>query len=121
MMNYKDDIYFNANNTGDFFRDCIEHAVSFTFDQMYDSSWRRVVSDKPLKWLFENLDKITHHSLIVCHHVMEEQNERWGSEKHLELNIEIRGERTTYIFTAEINFCYLEYFVTSYELNHDLP
>jgi len=119
-MNTLDDIHYQATGNGDFFRDCIEHAVSFTFDQMLDSSWRRIVSDKPLKWLFENPDKITHHSLTVRQHALEEQNERWSNEKHLELDVEIRGEGTTYILTVEIDFCHLEYFATTYELEPKL-
>ena len=119
-MNYKDDICYQTEKSEVFFRDCIEHSVSFTFDQMFDSSWRRIASDKPLKWLFENFDNITHHQLIVRWHALEEQNERWSNEKHLELNVEIRGERTTYIFTAEIDFCYLNYFVLTYGLESKL-
>ena len=117
-MYYMEDIYLHTDDTEDFIRDCIDHSVSFTFDQMHDSSWRRTASDKPLKWMFENLDKVMQRSLIVRHHALKEQNEHWGNEKHLELNIEIRGESTTYIFTAEINYCYLEYFITTYGLKY---
>jgi hypothetical protein len=83
---------------------------------MPDDSWFRFSSDRPLEWILDNTDKITTHFFIIRRHTLEEQNERWGKDKHLEVNFELRGDKSTYIFSAEIDFQYLEYFVEKYKL-----
>ena len=114
------DIYYPTVNTPAFYRDCISHAVAFTLDRMPDNSWRRLSSDRPLEWILDHLDAVTIHFLIVRRHTLDEQNERWGSDKHLEVNFELRFEQSTYIFSVEMDYCYLEYFVEEYELNIDV-
>ena len=117
-MNHSDSYYPTAN-TPAFYRDCIFHAVAFTLDRMPDNSWRRLSSDRPLEWVLNHLDAVTTHFLIVRRHTLDEQNERWGSDKHLEVNFELRFEQSTYIFSAEMEDCYLEYLVEEYGLDVD--
>ena len=114
-MNHTD-IYYPTANTPAFYRDCISHAVAFTFDRMPDNSWRRHSSDHPLEWVLNHLDTVTAHFLIVRRHTLDEQNERWGNDKHLEVNVELRFEQSTYIFSAELDDCYLEYLIEKYGL-----
>ncbi|MDR2682574.1 MAG: hypothetical protein LBB64_01740 [Dysgonamonadaceae bacterium] len=116
-MNTNNDIYYPTIHTPAFYRDCISHAVAFTFDRMPDNSWRRLSSDQPLAWALEHLDAVTTHALIVRRHTLEEQNERWGNDKHLEVNFELRIHASTYIFSAEMEYRYLEYFLAQYGLN----
>ena len=111
------DTYYPTVNTPAFYRDCISHAVAFTLDRMPDYSWRRHSSDQPLEWVLNHLDAVTTHFLIVRRHTLEEQNERWGSDKHLEVNFEWRYDQSTYIFSVEMDYCYLGYFVEEYGLN----
>ncbi|GHV60444.1 hypothetical protein FACS1894182_15170 [Bacteroidia bacterium] len=115
-MNTYRDIYYQTANTQFFYQDCISHAVSFTLDRMPDHSWRRLSSDQPLEWIFEHLDAVTTHFLIVRQHTLEEQNERWSNDKHLEVNFELRIDQSTYIFSAEMEYRYLEYFIEQYGL-----
>ena len=112
-MNHSD-IYYQTINTQEFYRDCIFHAVAFTLDRMPDNSWRRLSSDRPLKWILDHLGAITTRFLIVRRHTLDDQNERWGTDKHLEVNFELRFDQSTYIFSAEMDYCYLEYFVEHY-------
>ena len=114
-MNHSD-IYYPAVNTQEFYRDCISHAVTFTLDRMPDNSWRRFYSDRPLEWILDHLDAISSCFLIVRQHTLDEQNERWGADKHLEVNFELWFNQSTYIFSAEMDYCYLEYFVEQYGL-----
>ena len=111
------DAYYPAINTQSFYKDCISHAVAFTLDRMPDNSWRRLSSDHPLEWIFDHLDAVTTHFLIVRRHTLDEQNERWGADKHLEVNFELRFNQSTYIFSAEMDHCYLEYFIEQYGLS----
>ncbi|MDR0542301.1 MAG: hypothetical protein LBH19_08835 [Dysgonamonadaceae bacterium] len=115
-MNTPIDLYYPAVNTQAFYRDCISHAVTFTLDRMPDNSWRRLSSDQPLEWVLNQLDAVTTHFLIVRRHTLEEQNERWDNDRHLEVNFELRVDRSTYIFSAEMEYRYLEYFVERYGL-----
>ena len=108
------DSYYPAVNTQAFYRDCISHAVAFTLDRMPDHSWRRLSSDQPLEWVLNHLEAVTTHFLIVRRHALEEQNERWGNDRHLEVNFELRYEQSTYIFSVEMDYCYWEYFVEQY-------
>ena len=112
----RSDIYYPTVNTQAFYRDCISHAVAFSLDRMPDNSWRRLSSDRPLEWFLNHLDAVTAHFLIVRRHTLEEQNEEWGSDKHLEVNVELRYEQSTYIFSVEMDCGYLEYFVEQYGL-----
>ncbi|MDR1527955.1 MAG: hypothetical protein LBS46_09875 [Dysgonamonadaceae bacterium] len=114
-MDY-DDIYYQTTHTQAFYRDCIFHAVAFTLDRMPDHSWRRLSSDQPLEWVLEHIDAVTTHFLIVRRHTLEEQNERWGKDKHLEVNFELRINQSTYIFSAEMDYRYLAYFIEQYGL-----
>ncbi|GHT51298.1 hypothetical protein FACS189440_20130 [Bacteroidia bacterium] len=116
MSNFKD-IQYSTVNTKAFYNDCISHAVYFNLDRMPDNSWRRLSSDQPLEWVLDNLDKMTSHSLIVRRHTLEDENEEWGNEQHLEVNFELRCDQSTYIFSAEMEFRYLDYFVEKYKLN----
>jgi hypothetical protein len=115
-MNLYNDIFYRIPNASLFYRDCIAHAVSFTIDRMPDHSWRRLSSDQPLEWVLNHLDAVTTHFLILRRHMLDEQNERWGNPQHLELNLELRIGQSTYIFAAEMDVRYLEYFVERYEL-----
>jgi hypothetical protein len=110
------DIYYPAINIQAFYRDCISHAVTFTLDRMPDNSWRRLSSDRPLEWVLDHLDAVTTHFLIVRRHILDEQNERWGNDKPLEVNVELRSDQSTYILSVEMDYCYLEYFVGQYGL-----
>jgi hypothetical protein len=82
---------------------------------MFDNSWRRISSDQPLEWILDNRDKITTHFFIVRNHVLDNEKERWKNDKHLEVNFELRGNKSTYIFSAEIDFKYFDYFMEKYE------
>jgi hypothetical protein len=116
-MNTYSDTYYATVNTKAFYKDCILHSVSFNLDRMPDDSWRRISSDQPLKWIFDNLDKVTTHFLILRRHAMEDLNEQWGNDRHLEVNFELRGDHSTYIFSAEIDIRYLDYLVEKYQLD----
>ena len=111
------DSYYPAVNTQAFYRDCISHAVAFSLDRMPDNSWRRLSSDRPLEWVLNHLDAVTAHFLIVRRHTLEEQNERWGNDRHLEVNFELRYDQSTYIFSVEMDYGYLGYFVEQYGIN----
>jgi hypothetical protein len=111
------DISYSTVNTREFYQDCISHAVYFNLDRMPDNSWRRLSSDQPLEWVLNNLDKMTSHSLIVRRHTLEDENEEWVNDRHLEVNFELRCDQSTYIFSAEMEFRYLDYFVGKYGLN----
>jgi hypothetical protein len=115
MKNYGD-TYYLVPNSKSFYEDSIFHAIRFNFDRMTDNSWRRTCSDKPSAWVLDNLEKITTHFFIIRRHTLEEQNERWENDKHLEVNFELRENNTTYIFTAEIDSRYLDYFIEKYDL-----
>jgi hypothetical protein len=115
-MNNYNDIYYNTPDTKEFYLDCILHSVYFNLDRMADNSWRRISSDQPLEWIFDHTDKITTRFLIVRNHTLDDQKERWENDKHLELNFELRGNKSTYIFSAEIDFKYLNYFLEKYKL-----
>jgi hypothetical protein len=114
-MNHSD-IYYPTVNTRAFYEDCISQAVAFTLDRMPDDSWRRLSSDQPLEWILDHLDAVITHFLIVRQHTLDEQNERWENDKHLEVNIELRLEQSTYILLVEMDYCYLEYFIEKYGL-----
>jgi hypothetical protein len=88
---------------------------------MPDDSWRRISSDHPLEWVFDNLDQMTIHFLIIRKHALEDQNEQWGNDRHLEVNCELRCDRSTYIFSVEMDIRYLDYFVEKYQLNVGNP
>ncbi|MDR0413577.1 MAG: hypothetical protein LBH61_07250 [Dysgonamonadaceae bacterium] len=115
-MNNYNDIYYTTPHTGEFYRDCISHSVRFHLDRMPDHSWRRISSDRPLEWILSHPDQITTHFLIVRNHVLESDKERWQNDKHLEVNFELRENNATYIFSAEIDYSYLAYFVRKYGL-----
>ncbi|MCL1938432.1 MAG: hypothetical protein FWF52_08575 [Candidatus Azobacteroides sp.] len=115
-MNNDNDIYHLTPNTKDFYWDCVQHAVNFKIDRMGDHSWCRVRSDHPLEWILDHLDKVTRHSLIIRNHVLDEQNETWENNRHLEVNLELRENQSTYLFSVEIDFQYLNYFVEKYDL-----
>ncbi|MDR0866372.1 MAG: hypothetical protein LBO74_15795 [Candidatus Symbiothrix sp.] len=118
-MNNYNDTYYSTPNTTDFYKDCILHAIYFNLDRMPDDSWCRHSSDQPLEWILDNLDKITTHFLIIRRHTLDELNERWGKSEHLEVNFELRDAQSTYIFSAEIDFQYLDYFIEKYQLLQD--
>ena len=111
------DIYYPTVNTREFYRDCISHAVAFTLDRMPDNSWRRLSSDQPLEWALNHLDAVTTHSLIVRRHTLDEENDHWSNDRHLEVNFELRFDLSTYIFSAEIDYCYLDYFIEKCGVN----
>jgi hypothetical protein len=111
------DVFYQSVNTPEFYRDCISHAVSFTLDRMPDNSWLRLSSDHPLEWIFDHLDAVIAHSLILRRHTLDRQNERWGNDKHLEVNFELRYAQSTYIFSAEMDYCYFTYFIEHYKLD----
>jgi hypothetical protein len=115
-MNAFSDSYYQIPNEGEFYWDCIAHAVSFSLDRMPDNSWRRLSSDRPLEWVLSHLEAVATHVLIVRRHALEEQNERWGCDKHLEVSLELRMEQSTYIFSAEMEYRYLEDLVDKYGL-----
>lgn len=115
-MNNYNDIYYTSPNSKEFYRDCILHSIHFTLDRMLDNSWRRISSDQPLEWILNHPDKITTHFLIIRNHVLESDTERWKSDKHLEVNFELRGNKSTYIFSAEMDYTYFDYFRETYEL-----
>lgn len=112
---------YPAPLTPDFLRDCIDHAVALSFDRMPDHSWRRLSSDQPIRWILEHLDTATLHQLTVRRHDLDEQNERWNSDRHLELNLELRVESSTYLFSAELEHRYLCYLVERYALGESKP
>jgi hypothetical protein len=115
-MSAGEDLFYRTPNSAAFYRDCIAHAVGFALDKMPDRSWRRVCSDHPLAWVLENVASVTSHFMALRHHALEEQNERWGSEKHLEVNVELRAAGDTYIFSVEMDSDHLPYFVERYAL-----
>jgi hypothetical protein len=115
-MNNYNDIYYATPDSRTFYEDGISHSIHFNVDRMMDSSWRRITSDQPLAWILDNIEKITAHFFIIRKHTLEEENEKWKNDKHLEVNFELRENRTTYIFIAEIDFQYLDYFVEKYDL-----
>jgi hypothetical protein len=114
-----EDVYYVSDKSQEFYKESLAYSVSFQFDKMADDSWRRVSSDRPLSWMLEHLHLITTHFLIVRKHSLEEQNERWGNDRHIEVNCELRDEPTnaTYIFSAELEVRYLEYLLEKYGLN----
>ena len=114
-MNHTD-IYYPTINTREFYLDCISHAVAFSLDRMPDNSWRRLSSDQPLEWVLDHLDAVTTHSLIVRRHTLDEENEHWGNDKHIEVNFELRYEQSTYIFSVEMDYGFLGYFIEQYGL-----
>jgi len=115
-MNNFSDLYHLTPNTEDFYRDCIRHSVFFKIDRMGDNSWCRVRSDHPLEWVLNHLAQVASHSFIIRQHVLEEQNESWGNNRHLEVNFELRENQSTYLFSVEMDFQYLNYFVEKYGL-----
>ncbi|MDR1763614.1 MAG: hypothetical protein LBR64_06650 [Dysgonamonadaceae bacterium] len=110
------EIIFLTPNTSEFYRECLAEAVSFRFDRMPDNSWRRFVSDITPEEAFARLDQITSHTLRVCEHSFDEENERWGAQRHLEMSFELREGDSTYIFSAEINIRRLDCLTAKYLL-----
>jgi hypothetical protein len=98
------------------FEDCISKAVHFRFDKMEDDSWRRVVSDITPETAFTLLEDITSCTLRVCEHQFDEDNIRWRNNRHLELIFELRKNSATYIFSAELEYQYLDYLKGKYQL-----
>ena len=103
---------FHPTVTPEFIQDCITHAVSLRFDRMPDNSWQRLVSDKPIRWISDNIQKIISSSLEVKEHNLKDEIVRWDNTKHIEVSIELRDNNSTYLFSAEIAFEYLDYFLT---------
>jgi hypothetical protein len=110
------DSYYQVPNTGAFYWDCVGRAVAFSLDRMPDQSWRRLSSDRPLGWVLEHLEAATRHVLTVRRHVLEDQKERWGCDKHLEVSVELRIGQSTYIFSVEMEYCHLGDLVERYGL-----
>lgn len=111
------DITYSTPVSEAFYKDCIGHSVSIKFDKMPDNSWCRVVSDKALDWALQNTNKIISSFFILKKHTLKDEDIRWGTDKHIEVNIEFRDENSTYILSIEISIRHLEYFIGSYTLN----
>lgn len=114
-MNKNNSTYITPTDK-DFYRDCIKHCVYIKFDRMHDESWRRVTSDKPLSWFLDNEVKITDSKLQLAYHQLRNEDERWSADNHLEVNVEIRCEQTTYLLAIEIDSKFLDYFLSNYSL-----
>ena len=116
-MKFQEEIPYITPKTKEFIEDMLLHSVCFKIDRMHDNSWRRINSNLPLEWIYNNINKITLSTLNVVTHSYEDMNEKWNAPKHLELSIELREVTTTYILSMEINFQYLDYFVEKYSLS----
>ncbi|MDL2241568.1 hypothetical protein LJB91_01505 [Bacteroidales bacterium OttesenSCG-928-L03] len=107
---------YNTPFSDEFFRDCAAHAVYIKLDRMHDESWQRITSDKPLDWFFGNVNKVTSSQLALVKHQFRNEDERWTADSHLELNVELRESRYTYLLTMEMNTDFLAYFSDKYNL-----
>ncbi len=117
MINNQNNPYTPPQST-EFFQDCLQHCVNVRIDMIADSSWRRVLSNKPILWMFENFSQAREFIFTQKNHVMSSENERWnGKTTHLEAGFTIRINNIDYIFQMEINTDYLEYFVKKYGLS----
>ena len=103
---------FHPTVTPEFIRDCLTYSVSLRFDRMPDNSWQRLVSDKPLSWISDNIQKIISSTLEIKEHTLKDETIRWNNVKHIEVSIELRDDNSTYLFSAEIALEYLDYFLT---------
>ncbi|MDR3061321.1 MAG: hypothetical protein LBU57_04300 [Dysgonamonadaceae bacterium] len=117
MNNNQDNIY-NVPESAEFFHDCLQHSVCSRIDMIADDSWRRVLSDKTVQWMFDNFDQARQLVFSQKNHVMTSENERWrGKITHLEAGFTIRTNNTDYIFQIELDNDFLEYFRKKYGLN----
>lgn len=117
-MAYLQEFPYITPKTKDFIEDILLHSISFKIDRMEDNSWRRANSDHSLKWVYDNIDKITLNILTVIKHNYENMTEKWNASKHLEFIWELREKTATYIVTAELDYKYLDYFIEKYKLNN---
>ena len=109
---------YNVPQSAEFFQDCLQLCVYSRIDMIADSSWRRVLSDKPIQWMFDNFIQAREFIFLQKNHIMDLENERWnGKSSHLEAGFTIRTSNIDYIFQMEINTDHLEYFVKKYILN----
>lgn len=106
-------IFVNQFNK-DFLIDCFNHSVHIKFDRMPDNVWYRQTSDKPLEWALENTNKVISTSFKIIIHNLKDEIEKWKNEKHIEVNLELRDEGTTYILSVEIPIEYEIYFRKTY-------
>ncbi len=117
MINNQDTVY-NATQSVEFFSDCLQHCVYSRIDMIADISWRRMLSDKPIQWMFDHFDEARQFIFTQKNHVMNSENERWRDKTvHLEAGFTIRTNNTDYIFQIEIDTDFLEYFVNKYGLS----
>ncbi len=109
---------YNIAQSPEFFRDCLQHCVYSRIDMIEDSSWRRVLSNKPIQWMFENFSQAREFIFLQKNHVMDSENERWNKKSsHIEAGFTIRTNNTDYIFQMEIDIDHLKYFIEKYGLN----
>lgn len=94
-----------------FIQDCLLYSVSVRFDRMPDNSWQRMTSDKPISWIFDNLDKVISSVLEIKEHILKDEIIRWDNIKHIEVSIEVRANNTTYLFSAEIPIHFQDHFL----------
>ena len=97
-----------------FIQDSITYSVFARFDRMPDNSWQRMVSDKPLSWIAEHTEKVIAASLEIKTHSLKDEILRWDSTKHIEISIELRENKSTYLFSSEIALEHLNYFLSTY-------
>ncbi len=111
------DTSYKAPKTEEFYRDCVEHCILSRIDMMPDVSWRRLSSDKPLKWMFENFSQSRQYSFIQKDHITEFENEKWRNKSsHIEAGFTIRIHNIDYMALFEIESDYLNYFIEKYDL-----
>jgi hypothetical protein len=116
-MDFNGDIVYLTPITKEFYSDCIRLSVFLKLDRMPDNSWYRMMSDKPLSWVFENINKITSSRLSVRKHQLKKDDERWTNDSHIELNVEARENNITYLLTIEIDSSHLNYLTETYCLD----
>ena len=109
IMNPNDKIYY-PEVTPEYIHDCIFYSVSVRFDRMPDNSWQRLVSDKPLFWIPDNIAKVISSTLETKEPTLNGELLRWSNEKYIEISIELREKHSTYLFSAEIALEYLDHF-----------
>ena len=113
VMNPSEKIFY-PSVTPEYLRDCILHSAAIRFDRMPDNSWQRLVSDKPLAWLSDHIPQVISSSLEIKEHALSDEIFRWNNTKHIEIFIELREKKSTYLFTAEIAYEHLNYFLATY-------
>lgn len=104
------DIIYTTPTNRDFYILCLMRAVYIKFDRMNDDSWCRITSDKPLEWFLDNTDKITSSQFILRNHQLRNEDERWNKDNHIEINVELRENRQTYLLSIEIDSSFINFF-----------